>query len=231
MMLARKRRISESTSLQKVSAAAALVLPLFTPVSAAAYDTSYKDPREMRMLPEYCKHTQLFRDRIPGGNNPDDIERWSTMMGPTFIHMHHYCYGLMATNKALYLSPEREDRLHNLGVSIIEFDYVIQRAPEGFGLLPEILTKKGENLILLDRGVEGVGILRRVIDLKQDYWRPYALIGDYYRDVGAPAKAREWLEKGLSAAPDTPALARRLAELKPAPRSKSTGDRQPSVQR
>jgi len=44
-------------------------------------------------------------------------------------------------------------------------------------------------------------------------------VSDYYRKVGDLAKAREWLEEGLSASPDTKALMRRLMELN-APRSK-----------
>jgi len=213
MTLRFQRRVSESTSPQKVSAAAALVLLLLTPLSVVAYDTTYKDPREMQSLPAYCKYTQLFRDHIPGGNSPAEIERWTTIMGPTFIHMHHYCYGLMASNRAAFLSPTREDRMHNLGVSINEFDYVIERAPQDFGLLPEILARKGENLIQLDRVGKGMAELQRAIDMKADYWPAYAAISDYYKEVGQLAKAREWLEKGLSVAPDSHALRRRLAGL------------------
>jgi len=192
-------------------AAAGLSLALLTPLYAQ--DPHTYEPSLILKLPPYCKHTMFFTERVPGGNNPDEIRRWKTLMGPTFIHMHHYCYGLMATNRAIYLSTTRADRMHNLGVSIVEFDYVIQRAPPEFGLLPEILTNKGENLIMMDRGPEGVGVLQNAIDIKPDYWRSYAVVSDYYKSVGAPAKAREWLEKGLSAAPGTRSLTRRLAEL------------------
>jgi tetratricopeptide (TPR) repeat protein len=90
---------------------------------------------------------------------------------------------------------------------------VIQRVPPDFKLLPEILTKKGENLIRLDRSAQGIIELERAIALKADYWPSYAAISDYYKSAGEPAKARKWLEDGLSASPDTRALTRRLAEL------------------
>lgn len=210
-MLALHARIFATSSVRRLVAAAGLSLALLTPLHAQ--DPHAYEPSLILKLPPYCKHTMFFADRVPGGNNPDEIQRWKALIGPTFIHMHHYCYGLMATNRAIYSSPTRADRMHNLGVSIVEFDYVIQRAPPEFGLLPEILANKGENLILLERGPEGVGVLQNAIDIKPDYWRPYAIISDYYKDIGAPAKAREWLEKGLSAAPGTHALTRRLAQL------------------
>jgi len=171
------------------------------------------DPREVALLPRYCIHTQLFRDNVPGGNNPDEVKRWTLIMGSSFPNMHHYCWGLMYTNRAFLLARSEQMRTHYLGRSIAEFDYVIQRALPDFRLLPEILTKKGENLIRLDKGPEGISQLERAVALKPDYWPPYAAMSDYYTKIGDLAKAREWLEQGLSASPDTKALMRRLADL------------------
>ena len=171
------------------------------------------DPQSVAMLPPYCKYTQAFRGNVPGGNNPAEIERWTTIMGGTFNHMHHYCWGLMRTNRALYFGRTNQDRIRNLNSSIREFDYVIRNATSNFVLLPEIFTKKGENLIRLGRGPLGILELQRAIELKPDYWPPYAYLSDYYKEMGDRARAREWLEKGLSTSPNTKALMRRLAEL------------------
>ena len=178
------------------------------PDSVEAYDT-----REVALLPPFCKHTQLFRRQVPGGSNVDEIQRWTAVMGPTFETMHHYCWGLMKTHRALYLVRERQARQFYLSDSIGEFDYVITRAPEDFILLPEVLTKKGENLVRLGKGPVGVAQFERAMELKPDYWPPYAYMSDYFKDAGDPKKAREILEKGLSNAPDAKALQRRLAEL------------------
>ncbi|MGC2518208.1 MAG: tetratricopeptide repeat protein [Burkholderiales bacterium] len=213
MMLSLQRRFSASGPFREIFVAAGFALALLAPMHAEAEPHRFDRPREMYSLPGYCMYTQDYRDHIPGGNNPAQIERWTTIMGPTFIHMHHYCYGLMATNRAAFLSPTREDRVHNLGVSITEFDYVIERAPPDFGLLPEIFTRKGENLIQLERVGQGMAELQRAIDMKPDYWPAYGAISDYYKDAGQFAKAREWLEKGLAVAPDARALKRRLADL------------------
>jgi hypothetical protein len=171
------------------------------------------DPREVAMLPRYCMHTQLFRDAVPGGSNPDEIKRWGAIIGPTFIHMHHYCWGLMKTNRALLLVQSQRYREYYLRESLQEFNYVINRAPPDFKLLPEIFTKKGANLLRLGATREGLEDLEHAISLKQDYWPAYAAMSDYYKDAGDRAKARHWLQTGLTHTPDVGALKQRLAEL------------------
>lgn len=196
------------------------VLALVASAHVAA-EPSY-DPRELRLIPAYCKYTQYFRARLPGGNNPDEIARWTQEMGGTFNHMHHYCWGLMYTNRALFLARTERLRTEYLGHSIEEFNYVIDRASLDFKLLPEILTKKCENLLWLDRDRQGMQECERAISLKPNYWPAYAAMSDYYTRTGDPAKARERLEAGLSAAPGTNALTRRLTELNSTKSKRST---------
>src|SRR4051812_39927769 len=64
------------------------------PSSVEAYDA-----REVAMLPRYCIYTQLFRERVPGGNNAAEIRKWTALMGDTFDTLHHYCWALMKTNR------------------------------------------------------------------------------------------------------------------------------------
>ena len=171
------------------------------------------DSREVAMLPAYCKHTQVFRDRVAGGDNKAQIERWRATMGPTFQAMHHYCWALMSINRALYLTINKQLRTFYLNSAIRDINYVVERAPSTFVLLPEILTKKGDALIRLGQGPSGVLELERAIELKPDYWPPYASLSDYYRDIGNRSKAREVTEKGLASIPHSAPLQTRLAKL------------------
>jgi tetratricopeptide (TPR) repeat protein len=183
--------------------------------SAVAQATQYQfDPKQLAMLPPYCKYTQVFRENVPGGNDAQQIERWASVLGAgNFHHLHHYCAGLENTNRALYFSSTKLDRDRELRTSLNEFDYVLARVTPDFALLPEILTKRGENLLRLGSGPQGLLDLNRAIELKPDHWPPYAALSDYYKALGDVASAREWAEKGLSAAPGTKALQRRLTEL------------------
>jgi tetratricopeptide (TPR) repeat protein len=193
-----------------------LLLALFVASQACAQPS---DPKEQAMLPSYCRHSQVYRDVLPGGNNPTEIERWKRVMGEgNFNHIHHYCNGLMLTNRALYLLGTAHDRQEALSHSIKEFDYVIARVPGDFSLLPEILTKRGENLMRLQRTPEAISTLNRAIEVKVDYWPPYAALSDHYKEAGDIKTAREWLVKGLAASPEATALERRLRALPQTPR-------------
>jgi tetratricopeptide (TPR) repeat protein len=198
---------------------AALVILLIAGTAASREIPGYPsdleaaDPREVALLPRYCAHTLVFRTRVPGGNDVDAIKYWTASMGPTFNAMHHYCWGLMNTNRALLLSNDRRTKAFYLRSSIAEFDYVITRAPADFVLLPEILTKKAENLIHLGDGPAAAAILEKVIDLRKDYWPAYAALSDYYQQLGDSSKARHVLERGLEPAPGSKALQRRLDAL------------------
>jgi tetratricopeptide (TPR) repeat protein len=187
--------------------------------SSAVAQRQY-DPKQLAMLPPYCKYTQLYRQNVPGGNDPQQIERWSSVMGAeNFIHMHHYCLGLESANRALYFSSTKLDRDRELAESVREFNYVVERVSPEFALLPEILTRRGENLLRLGNGPQGLLDLTRAIEIKPDNWPPYAALSDYYKALGDLRSAREWAEKGLAAAPGTKALQRRLAELDHPPKA------------
>src|SRR5215470_1500018 len=116
------------------------------------------DPREVAWLPHYCIYTKVFRLNVPGGDDKAEIDRWRTVMGPPFEWMHHYCWGLMKTNRALLLARDKRTKTYYLKDAIVEFDFFLSKTtpPRDYVLLPEILTKKGENLIKLGRVVEGV---------------------------------------------------------------------------
>ena len=176
-------------------------------------DVRAYDPREVAMLPEYCRYTQNFRDHLPGANNAAAIQRWSATLGQIFEAMHHWCWGLMKSNRALFLARDNRTKTFYLRDSIDEFDYVILRAPRDFILLPEMLTKKGENLLRLGNGPVGAAALEMAIELKADYFPAYAALSDYHKEKGDVATARKILEKGIALAPEARALRRRMDAL------------------
>jgi tetratricopeptide (TPR) repeat protein len=176
-------------------------------------DVYAADPREMAKVPGYCAYTLLFRDATPGTNKLEMFNAWKEKVGDSFIHMHHYCAGLIKANRALLLARDRATRQFYLNDAIIEYDYVITRVPDTYILLPEILTKKGEVLLQLDRGPVGVYHFERAIELKPDYWPPYAQLADYYQKSGDLRQARQILEAGLAKMPEAQPLVRRIEGL------------------
>jgi tetratricopeptide (TPR) repeat protein len=175
------------------------------------------DPKVFAFLPEWCKYTALYAPVVPknvrGPDAQGERERWNRIMGPqNFKHLHHYCRGLFLATRGVYFETDKTARDFAFSTSILEFDYVLERVEPTFPLLPEILTKKGESLARLRRN-DAIAPLHRAINLKPDYWPAYAALSDYFKDIGNLGEARQWLQKGLSAAPKAQALERRLAEI------------------
>lgn len=188
------------------------------PVSAAADEVGRG---LLAMLPPYCKYSQIWWQKL-GRKDPEQQELWRQKIGPGFAHIHHYCNGLYQTNTALLKTRSKKERDSLLTTSLSEFDYVIRNAPDGFVLLPEILVRKGQNLIRLGRGPEAIEVMGHAMRVKPDYWPAYGYLSDYYKDIGERATARQVLEKGLANSPDAQALRSRLTALgRPAEKDKN----------
>ena len=170
------------------------------------------------ILPAYCPYTRGIGEQVPNGSNPQAIMRWERLMGASnFSHIHHYCVGLAVTHHALFKARTKQERDGYLEGSIKEFDYVLRLATPDFVLLPEILTKRGENLVRLGKAPQAIPNLMRAIDIKPDYWPPYAALSDLYKEAGDIESARTWLEQGLAASPDAKPLRERLNKVSRAP--------------
>ena len=182
---------------------------------AEGRDGRVPTPAELLVLPPYCKDSQIIRrvnEGRPVGRDEPIAQHWFSVLGENFWDIHHYCFALNEVNRA-QRAQNTTERTGWLSQSLGEFDYVLKGAKPGFILLPEILTKKGEALIMLGRDGEGAAEFEKTIEIKPDYWAPYAHLSDYYKEKKNLAKAREILEQGLKAIPNSKGLLRRKKEL------------------
>jgi tetratricopeptide (TPR) repeat protein len=212
--------IRKSRSICNPFVAAALTAALLTPLPLRAQDYYSNLLRDLPMLPPYCQYTQYYRDRVPGGRDPEQLDYWYSYFGGSvasgtgiFHAMHHYCFGLTDINYAKYWERNEQNRRFRWEQSIAQFDYMIQSSKPGEKMLPDFHTKKGESLLAVGKAPLAMTEFEQAIALKPDYWPPYADMSDYYKRSGNIKLARAALERGLAAAPDTKALTRRLAEL------------------
>lgn len=197
-------------------------LALFASFEIRADDepAGYNTPAAYALLPPYCRSTGYTA--VPGGRNPAEVKRWGGLMGPSFAHMHHYCWALFAVNRAI-VAPTAQERQSLLGRSIGDFSYVIENAAKDFVLLPEIHTKRGESLLQIGNAGRAIADFMRAIELKADYWPPYVQLSDHFKKIGDLPQAREWAEKGLSLVPTSRTLQERIAELEEAKTKSAKG--------
>ena len=167
-----------------------LVLIIF---SSSAWADMVENLSELALLPQYCRGADSIR-RISKDTTP--VEQYKAIYGYSYIHIHHYCFALNAENKALRMKPG--DRRVKLTYSLVDYKYVLDRAPPDFILLPEIYTSRARVFFTLKRDGEAVADLFKAIQLKADYSPAYARLSEYYQRIDDKSNAIKILEQGLS---------------------------------
>lgn len=153
-------------------------------------------PGELAMLPPYCKNMQGF----PGYDGPAG-NRWRSMIGSDFQHIHHYCRGLRDLYYIKFGLPNPTQRTFLWQRAISEYDYMIKNSSRTMPLLPEILLRRGEALVVLGRLPEAEESFRSARNLKPDYLPPYTAWADQLIRLKLFERAQELLLEGLQNAP------------------------------
>jgi tetratricopeptide (TPR) repeat protein len=175
---------------------------------------------EVARLPEYCANAQSFaRQGIPDA--PSAIQRhWLGLMGTTFWHMHHYCWALVSANRSEDGGLAPNQRVYLLNSAISDANYVLERAPPDFPLLPEIFYRVGQYHLKAGRPVESMSHFNKSRTTKPDYWPPYIELAKISAALGKQQEAVAVLEEGLKLMPDQPQLTealKRVKQSRPAP--------------
>ena len=170
-----------------------LLLALLSPASWAGVYGEVENLSELALLPTYCKGAQQIRLI---SNDPKPIEDYLTLYGEAYIHMQQYCWGLNKENKLPGIRDENYRKSQM--ITILEnFQYVLDRAPLTFTLLPDIYISKARILLKMERDVDAVHVLFTLTQIKPGYSPAYAQLGDYYKRIGDQHNAIKFYELGI----------------------------------
>jgi tetratricopeptide (TPR) repeat protein len=186
-----------------------LILGLITPIVCApayAADTGYPNDSELRSLPEYC---QVKLRQKPGDAG---YSTWLGILGPDFIHTHHFCAGLNFINRH-YKARSAYDKKYYLTAALPEFGYMVTHAAPTYSLMPDVYMNRGVALSKLGRDGEAIVDFQKAIELNPKLPRAYAMVGDYYAERKLTNRALAAITEGLKQAPDSKMLQRRYLEL------------------
>lgn len=178
----------------------------YSPVAYAVVPTE----AEFRQLPQYCQ-LQKFMADWHGGKTPEQVSSghrlWESRFGPTYSHMHHWCWGLISMNRyySQFTNPQRNGFLSE---AIGDITYVIKNADKNFVMLPEMLTQRGKAYSLLKDYGKAAADFSRAISANPKYVPAYLYYAETYISVGQPEPAKEIVKRGLAVAPDSKALAK-----------------------
>jgi tetratricopeptide (TPR) repeat protein len=177
--------------------------------ACAALDGQIK-PQEVTLLPEYCPYTITFTSQY---GSREGTAQWMERLGPAFKSMHHYCWALIAMNRAKRVNATAMEKRHNYNSAVSDIDFVLRYAKEDFPLMPEILSRRGEALIKLKEFGRAETDLRKAIEIRVDYWPAYTRLAECFRAQGKRDAAIQTLKDGIPKVSDARMLQRLLAEL------------------
>lgn len=165
-------------------------------------------------LPAYCADSQDGTGGYDPGNFTPAQKRWVALMGSTFHHIHHYCRALRSAQKARDPTISQEMRASFFRSALADANYVVERAPPDFVLLPEIFLRMGQ--FHLGRGdiASALEYFEKSRQAKKDYWPAYVEIAKANLSIGRRQEAEAALKAGLEVMPTDSNLKQALEQLK-----------------
>ncbi|MCX7193033.1 MAG: hypothetical protein NTY60_05330 [Proteobacteria bacterium] len=172
-----------------------LYLLFFVLFSQASWSNGeVHDMSEVELLPVYCRGTDQIRMIT---NDTKSVAEYAAIYGESYKNLHHYCWALNSENKLSKMRDDYEKRneityiLHNI-------QYVLDRAPLSFSLIPDIYITRARILFKAEQDVEAIGVLFKLTQIRPSYGPAYAQLGDYYQRIGDRANAIKFYELGLT---------------------------------
>ncbi len=167
-----------------------------------------------KMFPDYCR--VRCNPTAPG----DDAKRkrWEGLLGkdqrngPAFLHVHHYCAGLMYQQSALMATDPRQ-RSYALERSQANFNYVLKAWRPDAPLYAEAQVRMGTALEASGKDGEAVQQYLAATKTRPNYAPAYAAYSDWLAKHGKKAEALNVLKAGLAKAPRSGALQSRYKAL------------------
>ena len=159
------------------------------------------------LLPPYCQARAKGLDSA-------EFARWRRTLGDVAVHIHHYCSGIYAEQKAKSTIDQRQ-RSRWLFSVIGEMRYVGKNcSAASCALYPELHSRWGWALAADGQPSEAISHFQMAIRAKPKYPPAYAKLSDVYVKINQPDEARRVLNEGLKAKPGSSMLKRRLKKLK-----------------
>lgn len=194
--------------------AIALAMPGLV-LAADPWKTDIVTAGEFARLPDYCRDTQTYAGH--SGTPTPRQAHWLSLVGDTFWHMHHYCWGMLKAMRAEGPNISQDLRNSLIESAIGECQYVVDRAPPDFPLLPEIFFRMGTYNAALARPGVAINYFDRSRAVKPDYWPPYLEIAKVNAQLGRRQAAIDILTEGVRLMPDEHQLVDELRRLEASP--------------
>jgi len=176
------------------------------PQAALANKPKNIEESEMQLIPSYCPDTMGFKYGDAYTKTSPRAKHWVALMGESFWHMHHYCWGMINLNRARRAGVSTQTSKWLLEEVRGDFMYVTSNTPKNFVMLPEVYTRLGEVELMLRQPNRAIKAFERAIEQKPDYWPPYSHWAEFLMRAGKRPEALKTVIAGLAYSPESKVL-------------------------
>lgn len=179
------------------------------PHIAAANLDKPPTPAEIKSWPQFCQ------DRWKYGDNRKSsvVEKWRSVLGDDYEHLHHYCLGLNYVNRANRSWNNKKNMTYFLSKAERNMNYMISHTKASFVIRPDIHIELGKVYVRQKKIGDAVAQFQNAIRLRKDYSKGYVALSDLYKNNNNRSEALKVIEEGLKYSPDSRSLKRRLKKL------------------
>ncbi len=181
------------------------VFSLFFAGISQAHAATDMSAADIVMLPPYC-------DAKIGRKAPEAVALWLGNMGrENWVHLHHYCGGLIEINR--YYQGTTERKKANLGNAVREFKYVLDRWQPDFYLRAEAHLNRARAYKLMRQVGLAFADFKKAHELNPRLVQASIGLTDAYVQQGKKKEALAVLKSAIELNPDSKSLRRHYAEL------------------
>lgn len=172
---------------------------------------------QYRLLPPYCQNQEHVAPLL---YQPTAEGEWRRRLGRDYLHIHHYCWGLVHLLNAYKLGITSGKGRFQFEEAVDDFQFSINAtlthrgSSPGTALLPEMYTKMGEAQLALRDYQNAEAAFRSAWELNPSYAPPYVWWAQFLFKHGKTNEALAIAEEGIKNAPGSKSLAKLIEEIK-----------------
>ncbi|MBS3963212.1 MAG: tetratricopeptide repeat protein [Methylomonas sp.] len=189
-----------------------IMIGALTVISLEAHADYPQTDLDFMLLPPYCKIKLAAAEHGADAEILRQQEYWARKLGEGYGHIHHYCEGLHALNRAYYLKEPFKSR--ELKTTIGGVNYVLKNAQKNFSLMPDLHTTKAQAYVLMNQPQDAINELNIAIEKNPKYSPAYYHLSRIYLDQKKKTEAIEILKQGISHNPESKLLTKKLDKIK-----------------
>ncbi|MFZ1546975.1 MAG: tetratricopeptide repeat protein [Candidatus Nitrotoga sp.] len=164
---------------------------------------------ELSILPTFCQ-VKLGYSR---NSTQANAKLYSEKIGPDWLHIHHYCFGLNFVNRYKRSFANKIDQRFYFSSAMKEFEYIFSHVAPTFWMRPEMHVQKGKFLAVAKRNDEAVREFEQALQINPSYVEAYVALSYFYNNTGQKSKSIMALEQALQLAPNSKSMQRRYNQL------------------